>query len=79
LAAFAKNLKVSRSSCKLLKFNVEDLLALPQLQQGKFTRHVSHVNLGAALAEVKDIMEFQAKEKQLRSVEFKGFPKYLNG
>jgi len=29
LTVFAKNLKISRSSCKLLKFNVEDILALP--------------------------------------------------
>mmetsp|Transcript_27637 Transcript_27637/g.41920 ORF Transcript_27637/g.41920 Transcript_27637/m.41920 type:complete len:92 (-) Transcript_27637:242-517(-) len=38
--AFKKSLRISKSSCKLLKFNVEDILALPQLKQGKFSKNV---------------------------------------
>ena len=33
-----KSINISISSCKLLKFNIEDMLALPQLKQGKFNK-----------------------------------------
>ena len=33
-----KSVDISISSCKLLKFNIEDMLALPQLKQGKFNK-----------------------------------------
>ena len=33
-----KSINISISSCKLLKFNIEDMLALPQLKQDKFNK-----------------------------------------
>ncbi len=73
--SFQKSLNVSKSSCKLLKFNVEDILALPQIQQGKFTRNLSLVNLGDSLNEIVEIMDYQIREKQIDlKWKFCGFP-----
>jgi len=37
---------------------VEDILALPQLKQGKFTRNVATSNLKASANEIVRIMQF---------------------
>jgi len=52
LKKIQNQLGVSRSSCKLLKFNVEDILALPQIQQGKFTKNVHLTNPRKAVDEI---------------------------
>jgi len=33
-------MSICQSSCKLLMFNVEDILALPQLKDGRFTKNM---------------------------------------
>mmetsp|Transcript_7732 Transcript_7732/g.11995 ORF Transcript_7732/g.11995 Transcript_7732/m.11995 type:complete len:94 (+) Transcript_7732:906-1187(+) len=38
--AFRESLRISKSSTKILRFNVEDILALPQLKAGKFTKNI---------------------------------------
>eukprot|EP00356_Strombidium_inclinatum_P010035 CAMPEP_0170490212 /NCGR_PEP_ID=MMETSP0208-20121228/8457_1 /TAXON_ID=197538 /ORGANISM="Strombidium inclinatum, Strain S3" /LENGTH=47 /DNA_ID= /DNA_START= /DNA_END= /DNA_ORIENTATION= len=47
----------------MLRFNVEDILALPQLKQGKFTKNVTTVNVRSAVEEIMSIMKLQAEEK----------------
>ena len=45
----SKSIKISISSCKLLKFNIEDMLALPQLKQGKFNKVIERFDAEAAV------------------------------
>jgi len=56
--SFCRSLGVSKSSCKMLKFNVEDILSLPQIQQGKFTKNVQLQNVVESFEEIKEIMNF---------------------
>ena len=37
---FKKCLNICGASCKLLLFNVEDILALPRLKEGRFTKNI---------------------------------------
>lgn len=47
-----KSVDISISSCKLLKFNIEDMLALPQLKQGKFNKVIQRFDVEAAVEEI---------------------------
>jgi len=58
MSSFENSLRISKSSTKILRFNVEDILALPQLKAGKFTRNIQKINIKDAVQEVKDIMDF---------------------
>jgi signal transduction histidine kinase len=60
-----KSIAIAKSSTKMIAFNVEDILALPQLKAGKFTRDIKKADLKKAVGEVISIMEFQAAEKQI--------------
>jgi len=62
---FRKSLQVSKSSCAMMMFNVEDLLALPQLKQGKLPKTIEPVDLKQALIEVGGILEYQLKTKNI--------------
>jgi len=56
-------------------FNVEDLLALPQLKQGKLPKNIQRVNLRDAAEEVVDIMDYSLVSKHIDfSLELVGFP-----
>lgn len=57
-AAFQESLKVSDSSTNLIRFNVEDILALPQLKSGKFTKSISDHNIEPSIDEITSIMKF---------------------
>ena len=58
----------------MMMFNVEDLLALPQLKQGKLPKHVTEINIKESVDEVVDIMDYMLKVKNIH-LEFihKGF------
>mmetsp|Transcript_17100 Transcript_17100/g.26449 ORF Transcript_17100/g.26449 Transcript_17100/m.26449 type:complete len:85 (+) Transcript_17100:136-390(+) len=58
----------------MLNFNVEDILALPQLKDNKFSKNIQHINLVSTVREVLSIQELQASDKgvQLQSL-FGGF------
>lgn len=62
------------SSCKLLSFNVEDIMALPQLKDGKFTKNVQKINIYETVREVMSIQQQTAIDKEV-SLEcvFQGF------
>jgi len=47
----------------MLLFNVEDLLALPQLKQGTLTKTIEKFNIKDAMLEVSEIMDFKLKSK----------------
>ena len=50
-----ESIKICKSSCRLLSFNVEDILALPQLKEGKFRKNVKLSDLRKAVEEVMSI------------------------
>ena len=61
-----KSIKISISSCKLLKFNIEDMLALPQLKQGKFNKVVERFDADAAIQEIMSMQEYQCKQRNVK-------------
>jgi len=70
-----KSIQILMSSSKLIRFNVEDILALPQLKQGKFSKNVTKVNIQASVQEIVDIMDMQAKQKGIQvQTQFFGLP-----
>lgn len=62
-------MSIGLSSCKLLKFNVEDILALPRLKMGKFTKNIQRIDLKESFKEVIAIQKYQAEQ---RGVDMKG-------
>jgi len=52
---YASAMHVCGAACKMLMFNVEDILALPQLKDGKFTKNIQEVGLGTSVREIIDI------------------------
>ena len=59
----------------MLKFNVEDILVLPQLKNGKFTKNIQPVDIQELVAEVTDILSYQSETKNIKvSSNFFGFP-----
>lgn len=68
------------SSCKLLNFNVEDILALPRLKVGSFTKNIKRIDISKSIKEVVKIQDYQAKERGI-NLEFTlhGFPAALSG
>ena len=36
----------------MLNFNVEDILALPQIKDGKFSKNIQNINISSAIREV---------------------------
>ncbi len=73
--AYNKSLSISKCSCSLLMFNVEDLLALPQLKQGKLPKTAAQIDIRQAIDEVVDIMDYQLSTKGIDvEVLLEGFP-----
>jgi len=69
-----RSLEICMSSSQMLLFNVEDLLALPQLKQGKLTKNIEKFDIKQAMREVSDIMDFKLKSKEIElEVHLKGF------
>jgi len=66
LEKFDHSLRVSSSSTNLIKFNVEDILALPQLKSGKFTKSIQESLINPAIQEIIDIMSHQSEAKNVR-------------
>ena len=52
---YAKSIETCNSACHLLMFNVEDILALPQLKEGRFTKNIQDINITNAIQEVINI------------------------
>ena len=55
---FTSCLGICEASCKLLLFNVEDILALPRLKEGRFTKNIQAVDADGAVLEVMKIQEY---------------------
>ena len=62
---FGSSVSTCNSACKMLMFNVEDILALPQLKDGHFTKNIQDTNLSSAIREVMGIQEVQARMKNI--------------
>ena len=64
----------------MIRFNVEDILALPQLKSGKFTKNIGDIELTSTANEIVDIMEFQSSSKGVDvKVYFEHFPLQKDG
>ena len=50
----------------MMIFIVEDLLALPQMKQGKLPKHVHLSNIKEAVVEVGEILNFQMEAKGIQ-------------
>jgi len=70
-----ESLDAQSSSANLTLFNVEDILALPQLKSGKFTRTIEENHICPAIREITMIMDTKANSKGIHiSVDYSGFP-----
>jgi len=49
----------------MMMFNVEDLLALPQLKQGKLPKFLAEIDVREAASEVAGIMGYLLKAKDI--------------
>ena len=57
-----------------MMFNVEDLLALPQLKQGKLPKSIKEIKVKDSIDEVSAIMDFKLKIKNINfDVKYIGF------
>ena len=64
-----------------MKFNIEDMLALPQLKQGKFNKVIERFDAEAAVQEIISLQEYQCKQKNVKiEKKFIGFKeeKFIN-
>ena len=50
-----ESIKICLSSSKLLAFNVEDIMAIPQMKDGKFTKCIQAMDIKSAVEEVISI------------------------
>ena len=62
---YEKSLEISKSSCQMMMFNVEDLLALPQLKLGKLPKHIQTIDIKEATLEVGRVMDFMMRAKEI--------------
>ena len=57
-----------------MNFNVEDILALPQLQEGRLNKNILCTDIFQSVKEVKAIQEWSAQQKNVTiSSKFFGF------
>ena len=67
---YDESIKICTSSCKLMNFNVEDIMALPMLKEDKLMKNVKRVNIKNSAEEIKAIQSWTAKQKNI-SIEVK--------
>ena len=66
--------RIMSSSAHMLKFLVEDILDLAQINAGKFRKNIKKFDVRLAVDEVTDILMFQASGKRIKIItEFIGF------
>jgi hypothetical protein len=56
------NLNVAFSSCRLLILSVEDMLALPRLKMGKFTKNITKCDVKEGVEEICQILSFKSRQ-----------------
>jgi hypothetical protein len=49
------SITICNSSAKLLSFNVDDIIVLPQIKDGKFAKNIKNVNIKTAVEEIMSI------------------------
>eukprot|EP00356_Strombidium_inclinatum_P012592 CAMPEP_0170486774 /NCGR_PEP_ID=MMETSP0208-20121228/5699_1 /TAXON_ID=197538 /ORGANISM="Strombidium inclinatum, Strain S3" /LENGTH=172 /DNA_ID=CAMNT_0010760813 /DNA_START=1784 /DNA_END=2302 /DNA_ORIENTATION=+ len=47
-----QSLSICQSSCKLMNFNAEDIMALPQLKEGKLHKNIKRLNVCEVVDEI---------------------------
>lgn len=62
VAEMKDSLTVAFSSCRLLILSVEDMLALPRLKMGKFTKNIARGDIRAVVEETTQILSFKSSE-----------------
>ena len=53
-----ESLKICTSSCKLMNFNVEDIIALPMLKEGKLTKSFKASNIKKLVDEIVSVQSW---------------------
>jgi signal transduction histidine kinase len=75
-----ESVDVAFSSCSLLELNVEDMLALPRIKQGHFTKNITQSDLCKAVEDVKSILKYKCQSlKVTMDSKFLGFQVKENG
>ena len=49
----------------MMRFNVEDMLAFPQMKQGKFLKNIAEGDIKQAVQEICNIMHYKAEAKKI--------------
>ena len=57
--------KISKTSSKLMLYNVEDLLDLGQMESGNFRKIITKFNLKKCIQEILDVQMYKANDKQI--------------
>mgnify|MGYP001101418493 CR=1 FL=1 len=61
-----KSIRISKSSCSILEFNVEDLLALPRLKQGILTKNIEKIDVAEVVSEVIEILSYKSEKRGIQ-------------
>ena len=57
--------KISKTSSKLMLYNVEDLLDLGQMESGNFRKIIQKFNMMKCVQEMLDVQMFKAQDKKI--------------
>ena len=57
--------KISKTSSKLMLYNVEDLLDLGQMESGNFRKIIQKFNMKKCIQEMLDVQMFKANDKNI--------------
>ena len=60
-----QSLSIQQSSCKLMNFNVEDILALPLLKEGRLSKNIQVHNIVDSVKEIRSIQAWAAQQKNV--------------
>jgi signal transduction histidine kinase len=63
-----------KASCKLLKFNIEDIVSLPQIKDGRLKACIHKRDIRSLVSEVVAVQQQQIEDKSINlEVKFEGF------
>jgi len=65
LSELEQSLSIQQSSCKLMNFNVEDILALPLLKEGRLSKNIQVHNIVDSVKEIRSIQAWAAQQKNV--------------
>jgi signal transduction histidine kinase len=57
--------KISKTSSKLMLYNVEDLLDYGQMESGNFRKNIQHFDAKKAIQEIINVQKYKASDKKI--------------